>query len=264
MNYKIDNKIIYHEENGRLFSITEPENTIRLSITPARILSYLLENKYRVINRDEILEKVWDEYGLQASNNSLSQHISLLRKALQELGYTEDIIVTVPKVGFKISENIVIEAESTTSQEEDNLEEDSHDNEIMPIQKSKVHVISYVLLVILLVASALLTTLLIQFIEKENTTIIAKAELYPIGNIGQCPAFTLEKNSDELTAANLQLATEFANKNLPCIDNYIYIFQSDDNYIHSHSGRVFLSRCMLLKSHNPSFSGCQDVYTHEY
>ncbi|MCB5309578.1 winged helix-turn-helix domain-containing protein [Yersinia massiliensis] len=263
MNYNIDNKIIYQEENGRLCSIIAPENTVRLSITPARILSYLLENKDRIINRAEILEKVWDEYGLQSSNNSLSQNISLLRKSLRELGYIEEIILTVPKVGFRISENVIIETELPLSQDQIEIEDSSHSHEMLPPPKRKRRWASYILLITLIVASILLTTLFAQLVDKENMDIVPEAKLYPIGNIGQCPAFTLDHYSEKLVASKLQLATELANKHLPCIDNAIYIFKLDDNYIQNHSGRIFLSLCSISKLHDSSFSNCQDVYIYE-
>ncbi|MEI4896350.1 hypothetical protein Q8G71_34215, partial [Klebsiella pneumoniae] len=45
---------------------------------------------------------------LVSSNGSLNQYISILRKTLTSLTDIEDIIVSIPKVGFIISQDIEI------------------------------------------------------------------------------------------------------------------------------------------------------------
>ncbi|MBN0294651.1 winged helix-turn-helix domain-containing protein, partial [Pseudomonas aeruginosa] len=61
-----------------------------------------------VVEREHLLEQVWESHGLVSSNGSLNQYISILRKTLTSLTDIEDIIVSIPKVGFIISQDIEI------------------------------------------------------------------------------------------------------------------------------------------------------------
>src|SRR5579872_1778579 len=59
-------------------------------------LLVLIENHDRVVSKDELMRAVWA--GTSVGDNSLSQNIFLLRKALGE-GYIE----TVPKTGYRFT-----------------------------------------------------------------------------------------------------------------------------------------------------------------
>lgn len=98
MNYLLENLVHYNEESRAL----ENDNTeIILPVSAARLLSLLLQKNNEQLSRIEILEKVWEKYGLVASNHNLNRNISILRKTLQELGLS-DIIETIPKQGFRL------------------------------------------------------------------------------------------------------------------------------------------------------------------
>ncbi len=96
MLYLINNEITFRTDDGVLASLSSPENSIVLSITANRIFSFLLEQRGKIVSREDILVNVWDKNGLQASNNSLSQYISLIRRGLHDLGCIQDVIQTIP------------------------------------------------------------------------------------------------------------------------------------------------------------------------
>ena len=100
MKYLINNEVTFRTDDGVLASLSPSDNSLTLSITANRIFTYLLEQEGKVVSREEMFTNVWDKNGLQASNNSLSQYISLIRKGLQELGCEHEIIQTVPRVAF--------------------------------------------------------------------------------------------------------------------------------------------------------------------
>lgn len=93
------NKIITFNVSEK--TISNEVKTIRLSNPASRLLLVLLENKNQQVGRDELLSRVWEDYGLTASGNSLSNNISILRRALAELG-VDGIIETVPKQGVTL------------------------------------------------------------------------------------------------------------------------------------------------------------------
>lgn len=110
MKYLIANRVIYDSESGELV-VNEPgiEQTKRLTNTANRILSLLIASPGRVLERDYLLDTVWEAAGHPGSNSSLSQYISILRKTLTSLIDIEEVIVAVPKVGFYFSADIMVE-----------------------------------------------------------------------------------------------------------------------------------------------------------
>ncbi|MFP2238521.1 transcriptional regulator [Pseudescherichia vulneris] len=114
MKYLIANRVIYDSESGELV-VNEPgsEQSKRLTNTANRILSLLIASPGRVLKRDYLLDKVWEEAGHPGSSSSLSQYISILRKTLTSLIFIEEIIIAVPKVGFYFSRDIGVESLNT-------------------------------------------------------------------------------------------------------------------------------------------------------
>ncbi len=113
MKYLIANRVIYDSESGEL-TVNEPGSgpTKRLTNTANRILSLLIASPGRVLERDFLLDKVWEEAGHPGSSSSLSQYISILRKTLTSLIFIEEIIIAVPKVGFYFSPDIAVEIQA--------------------------------------------------------------------------------------------------------------------------------------------------------
>jgi DNA-binding winged helix-turn-helix (wHTH) protein len=76
--------------------------TVPLLPKTFEVLSCLVENPERVLAKEEILRAVWPESFVE--ENNLTQHISLLRKALADrAGY----IVTVPGRGYQFTARVV-------------------------------------------------------------------------------------------------------------------------------------------------------------
>lgn len=75
-----------------------------LSNPACRLLLVLLENNNRLMTREELLQKVWGDFGLTPSSNSLNNNVSILRKIFAEFGI-HDVLKTVPKQGFELGLN---------------------------------------------------------------------------------------------------------------------------------------------------------------
>jgi DNA-binding winged helix-turn-helix (wHTH) protein/tetratricopeptide (TPR) repeat protein len=65
------------------------------------VLSYLVENPGRVVSKEELLKTAWPESFVE--ENNLTQHISLLRKAL---GDRSGFIVTIPGRGYQFTAEV--------------------------------------------------------------------------------------------------------------------------------------------------------------
>lgn len=109
MKYLIENKLFYNSETGELIHIdigvTEKH---RLTKTANHILAVLIASHGEVVSRQSILESVWESRGHEASNSSLNQYISILRKTLSSLTGIDNVILTSPGVGFYLHANIKI------------------------------------------------------------------------------------------------------------------------------------------------------------
>jgi DNA-binding winged helix-turn-helix (wHTH) protein/tetratricopeptide (TPR) repeat protein len=78
-------------------------NGLQVSLLPKtfEVLSYLVENPGRVVSKDELLKTAWPESFVE--ENNLTQHISLLRKAL---GDRSGFIVTIPGRGYQFTAEV--------------------------------------------------------------------------------------------------------------------------------------------------------------
>ncbi len=92
-------------EFGR-FRVRADERVLRrgeelVSLTPKAfdILLALLENEGRIVNKDDLMRKVWPNTFVEEGN--LTQNVSLLRKALGESATGPQFIETVPRRGYR-------------------------------------------------------------------------------------------------------------------------------------------------------------------
>lgn len=108
MAYFINNKIIFNPEDNSLSLINNPESRVAISNPARRVLQLLIDHSGTVVLRETFFKKVWDDYGLNASNNNLNHCVSKLRKVMVTLGYQDEFIVTVPRVGFIIHKGTII------------------------------------------------------------------------------------------------------------------------------------------------------------
>src|SRR5690606_12815507 len=64
------------------------------------LLVMLLENRNRVVARDEIIERVWN--GRIVSDSAVSSRVNALRQAIGDAGTSQRIIGTVRSRGFRL------------------------------------------------------------------------------------------------------------------------------------------------------------------
>jgi DNA-binding winged helix-turn-helix (wHTH) protein/tetratricopeptide (TPR) repeat protein len=69
------------------------------------LLVYLVENRDRVVTKDEIVEKIWD--GRIVSDSAISSRIKSARQALGDDGVSQRFIRTMHRVGFRFVADVV-------------------------------------------------------------------------------------------------------------------------------------------------------------
>lgn len=83
------------------------------------LLVYLVDNRERVVSRDDLLAAVWD--GRIVSESTLASHINALRKAVGDSGHEQRVIRTVARKGFRFVADIN-EAESLDGSDRSSVE----------------------------------------------------------------------------------------------------------------------------------------------
>jgi len=68
------------------------------------LLAYLLENRERVVSRDELLDAVWG--GRVVSESTLASHINAARRAVGDSGQEQRVIRTVARKGFRFVDTV--------------------------------------------------------------------------------------------------------------------------------------------------------------
>jgi len=63
------------------------------------VLVYLIENRDRVVSKDELLDAVWG--GRIVSESTLTSHINAVRKAVGDTGAERNLVRTLPRKGFR-------------------------------------------------------------------------------------------------------------------------------------------------------------------
>lgn len=124
MKYIINKTIVFDSNELTLYLYENTQIVARLTKPATRLLLTLIQNSGVNVNRDTLLENVWLTYGFTASNAGLNNYISELRKAFSSLGYNHELIITIPKLGFRFESEIdildsdVISSKSKPAEEE--------------------------------------------------------------------------------------------------------------------------------------------------
>lgn len=109
MNFLIEGIVLFNSESKELYSVKSDLNNIVLSNYAARALELLILNNGTSIERGLFFQFLWGENETSASNASLNNYISEVRKALTLLGVDKTVIMTLPKYGFKLVANVEVE-----------------------------------------------------------------------------------------------------------------------------------------------------------
>ncbi|WP_238485559.1 winged helix-turn-helix domain-containing protein [Rahnella ecdela] len=283
MVYLIENQIVFNPEENSLSLLSDHESKIAVSNPARRILLLLIEQQGVVVQRETFFKKVWDDYGLNASNNNLNHCISKLRKVVSTLGYQNDFIVTVPKVGFIIRKEIVIEAcanKMETQASVENSDEIANEPEIILTETPSDEIINHSVdpqqnatepetlklknqhyfMMSMLVTMALTVWAFFIFYNDMSDQ---KANL-EIAKIGSCSLYATAPVSQSHMSHFIQLAEDLLQKNnISCKPGNILIFQSEvySSPINTGSAREFLAQCSIDDNHKTSI--CISYYIND-
>ena len=75
-----------------------------LSALEYRLLLFLLQNKGRIVTRDQLGDALWEAAGEYVSDNALNVYIRRLREKIEDDPANPVIVTTVRGVGYKVAE----------------------------------------------------------------------------------------------------------------------------------------------------------------
>jgi two-component system, OmpR family, alkaline phosphatase synthesis response regulator PhoP len=88
--------------NFERFELLKAGKTVPLVAKELQLLQYLIENRGRVVPREELLREVW-EYSENVSSRTLDVHISWLRQKVEDNPQSPSHIHTVRGTGYSFS-----------------------------------------------------------------------------------------------------------------------------------------------------------------
>ncbi|MGG9647467.1 winged helix-turn-helix domain-containing protein [Escherichia coli] len=232
MNYIIEETLLYYSETGILCPIDkENENSIALPGTPNRILSYLLIHKGKALSKEDILKGVWESHGIDGSSNSLKQYLSYLRKIFAAYFPGKEVITTVPKRGYMISDEVNIKE----------IESDTPKDKQVPGKKTKRKILFTIICISLLISLALFVSY-----YKIIASGITRISVYERPAIRGCTVNAIRNISSsqfilkETEIINLIIKKE----NINCEENSSLYIYTDESVFNNIPGLVTLSHCI--------------------
>ncbi|MBO0212952.1 winged helix-turn-helix domain-containing protein [Vibrio sp. Vb2880] len=253
MKLLLNHTVIYNSSDGTLKLSDAESDHESLTLTPTanRLLELLSKHHGTPMERDVLLMEGWDKFGLKGSYSSLNQYISQLRKTLHKFTGVDDIILTIPKVGFMLNSEFPIK---NMDPEPIAVSESTAKAHYAP--KKKVTFKKYLYPFLYTSLFGVLVT---------GTTIISKKfyqDAYHIGKIEQCDVYNFRKRSDEGIAFQLSILKEEMQKlNIHCGKTEKVFFHSQNSLFYGHSGRLFFSKCFLVDG---KFSACENYYYYQW
>lgn len=245
MIYKINESVRFKPADGAIWSIENPEQIINLTITNCSLLCLLLNKKGEILSREQILEDIWDKQGLRSSNNTLNQYISILRRTFTLLGIDDEVIKTIPKIGFRLNASINVEKECNAvpvalTEKEKSLS-----------WNSKSYIYAVIMSVLTIFIAALFT-----YVLYKNSAYSLNTSIVNIGKFDTCSVNVLPEYTQGQPRYLLELSAKLITlSEVRCIPERIFIAKPESR----GSEHSFLTECVVDKRRNEYFF-CKGYY----
>lgn len=264
MKYIINSTILFNVDEGTLSFYESAKTSVRLSKPASRLLLELVKKNNHSVSRDELLQRVWVNYSPTASNAGLNNYISEIRKTLLLIGVNKNIIVTIPKVGFKLegeiqpAEALIQMPEPENSVEmlpfqPEEIAEEQQNNEVVVAHTEKKHFFPWrePLFVSLLTIIALCAFSIFFDNGKPNKISynlmqsIDKCDIYSIGKVKLTPSLLAD------------ITQEIKKEDIDCLKDKNDIFYMEDRIGESVPRVSLISICD--KHHGSNYDHCFSI-----
>jgi DNA-binding winged helix-turn-helix (wHTH) protein len=94
------------EVDDREFRLSADGATVQVEPKVLRLLLYLIQNRNRLVRKQELLDSVWPD--AMVTENALTRVVGLLRKALNDDSHVPRFIATVPTAGYRFIARVTV------------------------------------------------------------------------------------------------------------------------------------------------------------
>lgn len=228
MNYIINGIVNFDPEHAVLKNIQTGDEVI-LPLPAARLLQFIVASESEILTRELLIKEVWDNFGLQSSNNNLNNYLSLVRRTLMNLG-CENIIQTIPKVGIRLSMDAIIDI--------------SIEAQTMPvsvIKKRQGLKINQKIIFLPMIIVVLFLVFFIFYIDRSgiNNFSIQKPYIFKGCKI----ELLSEKDDAEKKAVSELILSDLSRLGYSCGKESVIFFDSTEKSDNNYFNRYFLSIC---------------------
>lgn len=255
MDYFINQNIHFDSINGLLKLIDNENSTVQLSRPGSRLLTELIIHCGKTMTREDLLKSVWEDHGLRPSGSNLSNHISQLRKTLSQFGIHQNIIVTVPKKGFRLEAEITLTRPSHYP-DEGETDDAYSSKELHPSEVASEHVEKPEIKKTPLLFLTIVTLLIINFTLTSYSFHSKKTDEFLLNS---CRAIDLSQDNGKNIKEKLNLLDSLIKKrSINCEKNKSIIYFRFTNYFPMKSydqSSLFLTQC--YQTSEKRFTHCE-------
>ncbi|MFK0377520.1 transcriptional regulator [Pandoraea sp. NPDC090278] len=104
--FLIGDAVRFDSDTFALATKGNPDVSLPLGAAAGRCLLVLLEANGEIVTKRAMLGKAWEQYGAVVTSNNLSQAIMQIRRAFEQAGADPSVLVTVPRIGYRLN-NVV-------------------------------------------------------------------------------------------------------------------------------------------------------------
>ena len=101
------------EVDDREFRLSANGATVQVEPKVLKLLLYLIENRNRLVRKQELLDKVWPD--AMVTENAITRVVGLLRKALNDDSHVPRFIETVPTAGYRFIATVTVAEQNPVS-----------------------------------------------------------------------------------------------------------------------------------------------------
>jgi DNA-binding winged helix-turn-helix (wHTH) protein len=232
MFFICNNSLLFDPEAHAISLVGQPESVLTLSAPAVRLLQEFIKHKGRDLSREELIARVWEEFGFTPSGNNLNKAVSELRKSFQSLGEGHEFIVTVPRYGFRFEADVIFQPGENSQSAAP--QPSSVPQEVKPRRAPlKIWAVVAVLIVAVLGAS-------LYFSRQQG--IFVPAKLKPVKEkIARCSIWIINDHGRPLVLS--KLAERLEANNVACGREAYDIYYFSARFSISDADEVFIGAC---------------------
>lgn len=237
MFFICNNSLLFDPEAHAISLVGQPESVLTLSAPAVRLLQEFIKHRGRDLSREELIARVWEEFGFTPSGNNLNKAVSELRKSFQSLGEGHEFIVTVPRYGFRFDADVIFQPgeniQSTDPQPSSGKQ---------AVQPRRISLKRWLILAALIVAA-----LGVSIYVSRPQEITVPAKLKPVEEkIGRCSIWIINDHERPLVLS--KLAERLEANNVACEREEYDIYYFSARFSLAAADEMFIGACPVSKT----------------